>query len=204
MWTVLWIIHQLLLNNFDSYGHLNLLDSRVSHEMEVLILYSLLCIPIRSTAARTCCTSSLPSDKLLTVRTKWYSEANWTILHDKLQFLLLLPEQTVQLSHCMCQTNKYFTTKSVLQFMTVWTACSTSFLIIKICCTAPSSAVFFFFGWLVHFKEGNVQTTTNWSGLVCGQTFTKEIPIHTETAGLNLGRPLPGGWTTLKGRLLTC
>ena len=56
-------------------------------------------------ADRTCCTSSLPSDKLLTVRTKWYSEANWTILHDKLQFLLLLPEQLVQLRHCMCQTN---------------------------------------------------------------------------------------------------
>ena len=63
----------------------------------------------------------------------------------------------------------------------------------------------FFFGLLIHFKEGNVQTTTNRSGLACGHTFTKETPIHMETAGLGSGHPLPpGGWTALKGGLLTC
>lgn len=80
------------------------------------ILYS----PIHSTADRTCCKSSLPSGKLLTVRTKRYSEANWTIPHSKLQFLLLLPEQIVQLWHCMCQTNICFVTESE------YAECSTS------------------------------------------------------------------------------
>ena len=160
---LVWHFHQLLLNNFDSYGHLNLLDSCVSHEMEVPILYLLLCIPIHSTAAQTCCTSSLPSDKLLTVRTRWYSEANWTIPHDKLQFLLLLPEQTVQLWHCTCQTNKYYTTESVLQFMYIQTLykllAQQAFRSLKSVAQLPLLLFFFLFlvGWSIIKKEMSKQ-----------------------------------------------